>query len=124
MVKIRNEKETDYRLVEEITRNAFYNLYVPGCTEHYLVHVMRSHEDFIPELDLVIEIDGKIIGNIMYTKARLVDENGTEKTFLLLGLSASLLNIREWGMGKVLWNIHLKRQRRWGMIQSSYLEAL
>lgn len=43
MIKIRNEEEKDYRKVEEITRKAFWNLYVPGCDEHYLVHIMRSH---------------------------------------------------------------------------------
>jgi putative acetyltransferase len=50
---IRNENEADYALVEEITRKSFYNLYVPGCIEHYLVHIMRSHENFIPEVDLL-----------------------------------------------------------------------
>ena len=55
---VRNEKETDHRHVEELIRKAFYNLYVPGCTEHYLARVMRGHEDFIPELDLVLELDG------------------------------------------------------------------
>ena len=47
-VNIRNEKESDYQAVEDMTRKAFYNLYVPGCIEHYLVHIMREHEDFIP----------------------------------------------------------------------------
>ena len=85
MIKIRNEKEEDYRIVEDMTRKAFYNLYIPGCTEHYLVHHMRGHEDFIPELDFVLERDGQVIGNIMYTKARLVDEAGTEKEILTFG---------------------------------------
>ena len=49
---IRNEEKQDHGAVEELTRRAFYNLYVPGCVEHYLVHIMREHEDFIPELDL------------------------------------------------------------------------
>ena len=79
MVKVRNETEKDYKIVEEITRKAFYNLYVPGCAEHYLVHIMRPHKDFLPELDFVIELDGQVIGNIMYTKAELVDENGEKK---------------------------------------------
>lgn len=52
MIQIRNEEERDYPIVEEITRKAFYNMYMPGCVEHYLVHIMRGHEDFIPELDL------------------------------------------------------------------------
>ena len=44
MITIRNEEERDYKVVEEITRKAFYNLYIPGCAEHYLVHIMRGHE--------------------------------------------------------------------------------
>ena len=82
MLDIRNERKEDYSIVEEITRKAFYNVYVPGCMEHYLVHVMRDHEDFIPELDFVLERDGQVIGNIMYTKAKLTDEDGTEKEML------------------------------------------
>ena len=73
---IRNETSADHKLVEEITRKSFYNLYIPGCVEHYLVHVIRDHEDFIPELDFVLELDGNVIGNIMYTKSKLTDENG------------------------------------------------
>ena len=74
MIVIRNETEKDYKTVEEITRKAFYNIYVLGCMEHYLVHIMRDHEDFIKELDFVIELDGKVIGNIMYTKAKQLHE--------------------------------------------------
>lgn len=55
MPQIRNEVKRDYQAVEELTRRAFYNLYVPGCVEHYLVHIMREHEDFIQELDFVLE---------------------------------------------------------------------
>lgn len=73
MIQIRNEQKSDYQIVEDITREAFYNMYVPGCMEHYLVHIMRGHEDFIPELDFVLELDGKVIGNIMYTKAKLTE---------------------------------------------------
>ena len=84
-VLIRNERPEDYQCVEALTRSAFYNLYIPGCVEHYLVHIMRQHRDFVPELDFVLERDGQVIGNIMYTKARLVDEAGTEKEILTFG---------------------------------------
>lgn len=67
MFTIRNERPGDWEAVETLTRRAFYNQYIPGCMEHYLVHIMRGHEDFIPELDFVAELDGEIIGNIMYT---------------------------------------------------------
>ena len=53
MVIIRNEKESDYSIVEEITRKAFYNRYTPGCFEHYLVHIMRNHEDFIRLIEIL-----------------------------------------------------------------------
>ena len=62
---IRNEKKEDHRKVENLTREAFWNQSVPGCDEHYLVHTMRRHPDFIPELAFVLEEDGEIVGNIM-----------------------------------------------------------
>lgn len=102
MIKIRNEEETDYKRVEEITRKAFWNLYIPGCNEHYLVHVMRSHKDFLPELDLVIEVDNQIIGNIMYTKAKLVDESGTEMEILTFGPVCIMPEYQRMGYGKML----------------------
>jgi predicted N-acetyltransferase YhbS len=102
IVKIRNEQETDYERVEEITRKSFWNLYIPGCNEHYLVHVMRCHKDFLPELDFVIEVDNQIIGNIMYTKAKLVDESGEEKEILTFGPVCIIQEYQRRGYGKML----------------------
>lgn len=101
-ITIRNEVEADYRRVEEITRQAFYNLYVPGCNEHYLVHVMRTHKDFVPALDFLIEADNQVIGNIMYTKAKLVDEAGNEKEILTFGPLCILPEYQRMGYGKML----------------------
>lgn len=99
---IRNEEPKDYQAVETLTRKAFYNIYVPGCSEHYLVRIMREHEDFIPELDLVMEQDGELIGNIMYTKSRLIDEQGAEKQILTFGpVSIDPAHQRK-GLGKLL----------------------
>jgi len=102
IIKIRNEEEADYKRVEEITRQAFFNLYVPGCNEHYLVHIMRSHGDFLPELDLVIEADDQIIGNIMYTKTRLTGESGEEKEILTFDPVCILPEYQRMGYGKML----------------------
>lgn len=99
MIKIRNETEQDYRIVEEITRKAFYNLYMPGCVEHYLVRRMRGHADFIPELDFVAELDGQVIGNIMYTRAKLVDQEGEEKQILTFGPVCILPEYQRMGYG-------------------------
>lgn len=101
-VIVRNEEPKDWAVVERITRQAFYNLYVPGCVEHYLVHIMREHEDFIPELDFVLELDGQVIGNIMYTKAKLTDENGTEKEILTFGPVSIHPAYQRMGYGKML----------------------
>ena len=96
MTNIRNERPGDYRSVEALTRRAFYNMYIPGCVEHYLVHIMRDHEDFVPELDFVLELDGKIIGNIMYTRARLLDDLGNEKKTLIKELNPCVRDGRRW----------------------------
>ena len=99
---VRNEKETDHRHVEELIRKAFYNLYVPGCTEHYLARVMRGHEDFIPELDLVLELDGRVIGSILYTKAKLSDAAGKEKEILTFGPVCIAPEYQRMGYGRRL----------------------
>lgn len=108
-IQIRKEEENDYDKVEEITRKAFWNLYVPGCNEHYLVHVMRSHKDFLPELDLVIEADHQIIGNIMYTKAKLVDESGEKKEILTFGPVCILPEYQRKGYGRRLMEYSFER---------------
>lgn len=101
-VEIRNETEKDFREVEELTREAFWNLYVPGCNEHYLAHVMRSHPDFVRELDFVAVLGGKIVGNIMYTKARLFDESGRETEILGFGPLSVLPEFQGKGIGSAL----------------------
>lgn len=102
MLVIRNERPEDYAAVEELTRKAFYNMYMPGCTEHYLVHVMREHEDFLPQLDFVAELDGRVIGNIMYTRAWLTDGEGNRKEILTFGPVSILPELQRRGYGKAL----------------------
>ena len=74
-ISLRRETIDDYLKVEELTREAFWNLYTPGCDEHYLCHIMRDHIDFINDLDYVAEIDGNVIGSIMYTKSYLLNDD-------------------------------------------------
>ena len=102
MLNIRNEEPRDYKIVENITRNAFYNLYIPGCVEHYLVHNMREHEDFVRDLDLVLELNDEVIGSIMYTKATLTDTLGNVKNILTFGPLCIDPNYQRRGYGKLL----------------------
>ena len=78
-MNIRLEIPADYREVENLTREAFWNVYRPGCTEHFVLNRYRNNPDFIPELDFVMEEDGRIIGHIMFSKAELVLPDGTRK---------------------------------------------
>ncbi len=101
-IVIRNETEKDFHEVEELTREAFWNLYFPGCNEHYLVHQMRNHPDFINELDFVAECNGKVVGNIMYTKAKLIDEYGSNLDIISFGPISVLPEFQRKGIGTSL----------------------
>ena len=107
MLSIRNETPADHEQVEAIIRAAFYNHYVPGCFEHYLAHVMRDHEDFLPELDFVTEKNGEIVGSIMYTKATLTDETGFVKDILTFGPLAICPRRQRRGYAKALMALSL-----------------
>ena len=74
-VNIRLETKDDYSRIEDLTREAFWNLYAPGCDEHYLCHILRNHKDFIKELDYVADVDGNIVGSIMYSKSFLFSDD-------------------------------------------------
>ncbi|MBO4599672.1 MAG: GNAT family N-acetyltransferase [Bacteroidales bacterium] len=75
-INIRLEQPQDYREVENLTREAFWNVYRPGCTEHYVLNQYRSNPAFIPELDFVMEEDARIIGHVMFSKAEITLANG------------------------------------------------
>ncbi|MFZ5950798.1 MAG: GNAT family N-acetyltransferase, partial [Candidatus Rifleibacteriota bacterium] len=85
-----------------ITRKAFWNLHVPGCDEHYLVHKMRNHPDFCRELAFVAELDGKVTGNIMYTRSKVIADDGTEIDTLTFGPLSVLPEYQRRGIGSAL----------------------
>ncbi len=103
-INIRREEEADYRIVEEVTREAFWNLNVPGCDEHYVAHCIRKHPDCIPELDYVAEIDNKIVGSIMYTKSCVVDEQQNKIDTVTFGPVCVLPGYQRKGIGTALIN--------------------
>ena len=76
-MNIRLEQPKEYREVENLTREAFWNVYRPGCTEHFVLNQYRTNPDFIPELDFVMEEDGRIIGHVMFSKAEIIIDDGT-----------------------------------------------
>lgn len=97
---IRNERKNEYRAIEELTREAFWNLYVPGCSEHFLLHIMRESTDFIPELDFIAESDGKIVGNIVYTRGKIIGTKSNE--VICFGPISVLPDYQKQGVGSAL----------------------
>lgn len=101
-ITIRNEEEKDYRKVEEVTREGFWNHFQPGADEHFLLHNLRKSPDFISELDFVIEADGEIIGNIVFSKAKVIDANGKATEVITFGPVTILPNYQKMGLGRKL----------------------
>jgi predicted N-acetyltransferase YhbS len=101
-IVVRNEAKDDYRKVEDITRKAFWNLYIPGCNEHYLVHVMRNNKDFIKELALVVTINEKVVGNIMYMKSYVKNEKDEIVEIITFGPVSVHPSYQKQGIGSTL----------------------
>ena len=98
-IKIRLERPSDYFETENVTREAFWNHYSPGCCEHYLIHVMRGSQNFVPELDIVAESNGRIIGNVVYQKALIKGDDGADYEVLSLGPISVLPEYQKQGVG-------------------------
>ena len=99
---LRQEQPDDYRTVETITREAFWNLFEPGCMEHTLVHVLRTSPVFIPELDFVAVANGQIIGNIMYTQAFIQLDAGGKLPVIIIGPLTVHPSYQRMGVGRAL----------------------
>ena len=111
---IRVEEERDYSTVESLVRQAFWNVYRPGCTEHYVLHHLRSNPDFIPELAFVMEADGKIIGQNVFVKAQITKSNGTAFPILTMGPICIANNYKRKGYGKILLDYTLEKAKALG----------
>lgn len=97
--ELRPERSADHRAVEELTRDAFWNHYAPGCVEHYLAHVLRTSPDFVPELDYVAVCGGQVAGSIMYTRAGVVLDRGGRREVLCFGPLAVAPALQGRGVG-------------------------
>lgn len=108
-ITLRTETPEDYREVENLTREAFWNVYRPGCTEHWVLHRCRSLPEFIPELSLVLELDGRIIGHIMYSHARIRCDDGRSLPIMIFGPVSILPEYQKQGWGSYLIRESLTR---------------
>lgn len=106
---IRNETPADYAAVEHLTREAFWNVYRPGCMEHYVLHVLRNDPAFVPELDLVMEQDGQIIGHVMYMRAAITANDGREIPIMTFGPISIHPDLQRRGLGKHLLETSMEK---------------
>lgn len=95
----RLETPADFPAVETLTREAFWDVYQPGCDEHYILHIMRGDRDVITELNLVCEMDGEIVGHIFYVRTNVVDENGTAHPVISFGPISVRPDVQHTGIG-------------------------
>ena len=111
---IRLERESDFRNVENLTREAFWNIYRPGCTEHYVLHCYRSNPDFIPELDFVMETDGVLMGHVMFSKAQILADDGRIIPILTFGPISIAPDYKRKGYGLSLLKYALGKAKEMG----------
>ena len=111
---IRVEEERDYSTVESLVRESFWNVYRPGCTEHYVLHHLRSNPDFIPELAFVMEADGKIIGQNVFVKAQITKDEITAFPILTMGPICIANEYKRKGYGKILLDYSLEKAKALG----------
>ncbi len=111
---IRRETEADYRAVENLVRESFWNVYRPGCTEHYVIHRLREDPAFVKELDLVMEKDGELIGQNMFMRACIHADDGREIPIMTMGPIGIAPAYKRQGYGKMLLDDSLERAKALG----------
>lgn len=99
---IRLERKEDHRNVENLVRESFWNVYRPGCLEHYVLHTLRTHEDFVPQLDFVLEKDGEIIGQNVFVRGKIRTDDGKNVPVLAMGPICIKRELQRQGYGKIL----------------------
>ena len=113
-IVIRLEKKEEYREVENLVRESFWNVYRPGCLEHYVLNRLRTDEAFVPELDFVMEKDGKLIGQNMFMRAKILADDGRDIPIMTMGPIGIAPEFKRQGYGKILLDYSLEKAAELG----------
>ena len=111
---IRPEKPEDRSAVENLIRESFWNVYRPGCSEHYVMHVLRDNPAFVKELDYVMEKDGRLIGQNMFMKTVIDADDGRTIDVLTMGPICIANDLKRKGFGKILLDFCLEKAAAMG----------
>lgn len=113
-IVIRSEEKGEYRKVENLVRESFWNVYRPGCMEHYVLHQLRKDAAFVPELDLVMEQNGEIIGQNMFMRASIAADDGSKIPIMTMGPICIAPQWKRKGYGKILLDYSLEKAKELG----------
>ncbi len=111
---IRLEEKKDHRAVENLVRESFWNIYRPGCSEHYVIHVLREDPAFVKELDFVMEQDGRLIGQNMFMRTIIEADDGRVIDVLTMGPICITPELKRRGYGKALLDYSLQKAAELG----------
>lgn len=111
---IRLERKEEQRRVESLVREAFWNVYRPGCLEHYVLHCLRDDEDFVPKLNFVMERDGELIGQNVFVRASIKADDGRKIPIMTMGPICIAPEYKRQGYGKILLDYSLKKAAELG----------
>ena len=111
---IRLEKKEEYREVENLVRESFWNVYRPGCLEHYVLNQLRDDSAFVPELDFVMELDGRLIGQNMFMNAHIKADDGRDIPIMTMGPICITPELKRKGYGKILLDYSLEKAKALG----------
>ena len=113
-IVIRLEKKEEHREVENLVRESFWNVYRPGCLEHFVLHELRNDADFVPQLDLVMLLDGRIIGQNVFVRAAIKSDGGEDLPIMTMGPICIAPEFKRQGYGKILLDYSLERAKEMG----------
>lgn len=113
-IVIRLEKKEEHREVENLVRESFWNVYRPGCLEHFVLHELRNDADFVPQLDLVMLLDGRIIGQNVFVRAAIKSDSGEDLPIMTMGPICIAPEFKRQGYGKILLDYSLERAKEMG----------
>ena len=111
---IRLERKEEYREVENLVRESFWNVYRPGCLEHYVLNQLRNDDAFVPELDFVMEKDGVIIGQNIFMRAVIKADDGRDIPIMTMGPICIAPKLKRQGYGKILLDYSLEKAKEMG----------
>ena len=113
-ITFRNETPADYWAVENLTREAFWNVYKPGCDEHFVLHNFRSRSDFVPELDIIMEENGVLVGHVMFVRTEIKLNNGKNLPIMTFGPISIAPDFKHKGYGTILLRHAMQKAKEMG----------